>query len=101
MSSWANHHPVTSIQNVLALNSEVILLELRFFADALSMFKTSQQIFAPSAATSYNLGLCSLGLGRSSEALTFMVEACNLDPSFEPAKLSRRTLEAENAETKK
>ncbi|HTD23817.1 MAG TPA: SAM-dependent methyltransferase [Terriglobales bacterium] len=101
MRTWANHYPVNPSENVLAFNCGVILLELQFFAEALSMFKTSEQIFAPSAATSYNLGLCSLGLGRSSEALAFMVEACNLDPTFEPAKLSRRKLEAENAETKK
>ncbi|HYL95510.1 MAG TPA: hypothetical protein VET69_06865, partial [Terriglobales bacterium] len=71
-------------------------LELRFYEDALAMFKASQQIFGGSAATSYNLGLCSLGLGRSSEALAFMVEACGLDPTFEPARLSRRKLEQEN-----
>ncbi len=59
------------------------------------MFKTSQQIFGPSAATSYNLGLCCIGLGRPSEALPFMVEACNLDPQFEPAKLARQKLETE------
>ncbi len=100
MRTWANHYPVNPSENVLAFNCGVILLELQFFAEALSMFKTSQQIFAPSAATSYNLGLCSLGLGRPSEALNFMVEACNLDPTFEPARLSRLKLEAKNAETK-
>ncbi|HLJ29317.1 MAG TPA: SAM-dependent methyltransferase [Candidatus Angelobacter sp.] len=90
---WANHYPVRSSENEIAFQCGVILLELRFFDDALSMFKTSQQIFGPSAATSYNLGLCCLGLEKSSEALKFMVEACNLDPAFEPARLSRHKLE--------
>jgi tetratricopeptide (TPR) repeat protein len=96
LSTWANHYPIHPSENVIAFDCGVILLELRFFADALSMFKASQQIFGPSAATSYNLGLCSLGLGRSIEALAFMVEACELDPGFEPAKLARQKLEDEN-----
>jgi len=41
------------------------------------MFKISQGTFGPSAATSYNLGLCFLGLGNSAEALTHMVEAAD------------------------
>jgi hypothetical protein len=36
-----------------------------------------------------------LGLSRPSEALAFMVEACGLDPKFEPARLSRQRLEDE------
>jgi hypothetical protein len=96
MKTWANHYPVHPSENVIAFDCGVILLELRFFADAFSMFKASQQILGPTAATSYNLGLCSLGLGRSSEALALMVEACELDPGFEPAKLTRKKLEDEN-----
>src|SRR5712691_184237 len=95
MRTWANHYPVNPSENAIAFDCGVILLELRFFDEALAMFKTSQQIFGPSAATSYNLGLCSMGLGRPSEALPFMVEACNLDPQFEPAKLARQKLETE------
>ncbi len=95
MSTWANHYPVNQGENVLAFYCGVILLELRFFDDALSMFKASQEIFGRSAPTSYNLGLCSLGVGRSSEALVFMVEACDLDPGFEPARLARLKLESE------
>ncbi len=49
--------------------------------------------YGPSATTSYNLGLCCLGLGRSREALELMREACSLDPSFEPARHSRFKLE--------
>jgi hypothetical protein len=97
MRIWANHYPVTSSENVIAFHCGVILLELRFYEDAISMFKASQQVLGPTAPTSYNLGLCSLGLGRSSEALAFMVEACNLDPAFDPARLSRAKLEAQNA----
>jgi Tfp pilus assembly protein PilF len=74
----------------------VILLELRFFADAAAMFKTSQKIFGHSAATSYNLGLCAQGLGTRNEALALMVEACNLDPNFEPARVTRAKLEGES-----
>lgn len=93
MRTWANRYPVSPGDNALAFHCGVILLELRFFADAASMFKASQQMLGPSAATSYNLGLCSLGLGRSEEALAFMVEACELDPRFEPARVTRRKLE--------
>jgi tetratricopeptide (TPR) repeat protein len=96
LSTWANHYPVHPSENVIAFDCGVILLELRFFSDALSMFKASQRIFGPSAATSYNLGLCYVGMGRSSEALALMVEACELDPAFEPAKLTRQKLEDEN-----
>ena len=97
---WANHYPVSPGENVIAFNCGVILLELRFYEEAMSMFKASQQILAASAATSYNLGLCSMALGRPSEALAFMAEACNLDPAFEPARLSRTKLEEQAAQNK-
>ena len=93
--TWANHYPVSQNENALAFQCGVILLELRFFEDAISMFKTSQQALGASAPTSYNLGLCALGMGQTSEALAFMVEACKLDPAFEPAQLSRQRLEQE------
>jgi hypothetical protein len=72
--------------------SGVILLELRFFEEALSLFKQSQDALGCTATTSYNLGLCSLGLGRTSEAIAFMLEACDLNPAFEPARLMRGKL---------
>ncbi len=90
---WENHFPLNKDENVLAFYCGVILLELRFFQEAYEMFRKSQELFAPSATTSYNLGLCCLGLVRSREALELMREACNLDPSFEPARQSRFKLE--------
>ena len=98
LRTWANHYPVSPGENVLAFQCGVSLLELRFYEEAASMFKTSQGILGATAATSYNLGLCSMALGRESEALTFMVEACNLDPAFEPARSSRLKLEKQSAE---
>ncbi len=94
LSTWANHFPVTPGENAMAFQCGVILLELRFFEDALPMFQASQQALGPSAPTSFNLGLCCIGLGRTSEALAFMIEACDLDPGFEPAKSARARLEA-------
>lgn len=96
MLTWANHFPTTPDENILAFYCGVILLELRFYEEAFSMLKRSQDLVGRSAATSYNLGLCSLGLGRSSEALALIVEACQLDPAFEPAQLLRRKLEDEH-----
>jgi len=93
LSTWANHYPVGATENVLAFNCGVVLLELRFFAEALAMFKTSEQTLGRSAPTSFNLGLCALGLDRSADALDYMVDACNLDPGFEPARNSRLKLE--------
>lgn len=95
MKTWANHYPVNPSENVIAFNCGVILLELRFYEEAMSMFKASQRIFSPSAATSYNLGLCAMGLERTSEALAYMTDTCNLDPNFEPAKQARQKLEAQ------
>jgi hypothetical protein len=97
MKVWKNHYPVNKDEQVLAFQCGVILLELGFFVDAFSMFEESRKILGPSASTSYNLGLCSLGLERSAEALAFMVEACELDPAFEPANASRAKLEQELA----
>lgn len=96
MATWGNHYPVEQSENALAFDCGVILLELHFFEDAFSMFKISQQVLGSSAATSYNLGLCAAGLGRTSEALAFMTDACNLDAQFEPAKTMRRKLEEQN-----
>jgi len=63
------------------------------------MLKKSQELLGGSAATSYNLGLCSLNTGRSSEALSLMIESCELDPTFEPARLMRQKLEAAQSKT--
>ena len=93
LSTWENHYPLNKDENVLAFYCGVILLELRFFQEAYSMFRKSQQLFGPSATTSYNLGLCCVGLGRFREALALMREACSLDPSFEPARQSQLKLE--------
>ncbi|HWS17981.1 MAG TPA: hypothetical protein VN223_08195, partial [Candidatus Elarobacter sp.] len=99
LNTWANHYPVSPTDNVLAFNCGVILLELRFFAEALPLFKLSEQLLGRSASTSYNLGLCALGLGQSEDALAYMVNACNLDPNFEPARNSRVRLEKEKAQS--
>ena len=95
LRTWDNHYPIKAADNALAFQCGVVLLELRFFEEAMAMFRKSEQIVAPSAATSYNLGLCAIGLGRASEALALMVQACEQDPSFEPARLSRTRLEAD------
>lgn len=97
VDTWANHYPVSPAENLLAFNCGVILLELRFFAEALPLFKASEQVLGRTATTSYNLGLCALGLGRSSDALAYMTEACDLDPGFELARSSRARLETEQA----
>ena len=93
MRTWANHFPVNESENEIAFDCGVVLLELRFYEEALAMFKESEKIFRPSAPTSYNLGLCAAGLGRTSEALDYMAEACKLDAQFEPARTTRRKLE--------
>ncbi|HET8888251.1 MAG TPA: SAM-dependent methyltransferase [Candidatus Angelobacter sp.] len=99
LNTWANHYPVSPAENLLAFNCAVILLELRFFAEALPLFKVSEQVLGRTATTSYNMGLCALGLGRPVEALAHMVDACNLDPGFEPASSSRARLEKETAQS--
>lgn len=91
----ANRFPVTSGDRELAFSCGVILLELRFFAEAMQMFEISERTLGLSAATTYNLGLCAAGLGRSEEALALMVKACNQDPAFTPAQSARARLESE------
>lgn len=100
MRTFANHYPVMAAENEIAFDCGVVLLELRFYDDAMALFKESQKILGPSAPTSYNLGLCAAGLGRASEALEYMEEACKLDSSFEPACTSRNRLRKELADEK-
>ncbi|HEY7402097.1 MAG TPA: SAM-dependent methyltransferase [Candidatus Angelobacter sp.] len=92
----ANRFPVSRSDNELAFNCGVILLELRFYAEALEMFAISVQTLGRSAATSYNLGLCEAGLSRPGEALAHMVDACNQDAAFAPAQRARARLESEH-----
>jgi tetratricopeptide (TPR) repeat protein len=99
LRAWDNYFPVTPGDSSLPFQCGVILLELKYFDDAAQMFRASQKILGPSAATSYNLGLCEQGLGRRDEALAIMVEACNLDPNFEPAKTARMKLESGSSPT--
>lgn len=96
LRTWANRFPVHPDENVLAFDCGVILLELRCFADALPLFQASEQMLGRSAPTSYNLGLCALGLGRSADALAFMRAACELDPTFEPARAALLKLEGKS-----
>jgi hypothetical protein len=100
LRTWANHYPVSPAENVVAFQCGVILLELRFYDDAAAMFKASQKMLGPSAPASYNLGLCSMALGRDSEALALMTEACNLDPAFEPARLTRLKLQKQTTDNR-
>ena len=93
MRVWANHFPLQASENEIAFDCGVVLLELRFYDEAMAMFKESRKILGPSAPTSYNLGLCAAGLGRTSEALDYMTEACNMDAQFEPARTMGRKLE--------
>jgi hypothetical protein len=97
--TWANHFPIIPSDNVLAFYCGVILLELNFFEEAFAMLKESQELLGRSAATSYNLGLCSLNLGRSTEALSLMIESCELDPAFEPARQMRQKLEGAQSQS--
>jgi hypothetical protein len=99
LNTWANRYPISATENVLAFHCGVILLELRFFGEAEPLFKESELLLGRSAATSYNLGLCALGLGRSTDALAYMVDACNLDSTFEPARNSRVRLEKERTQS--
>ncbi len=95
LNVMANRFTVSRGDNELAFNCGVILLELRFFADAMEVFTISEQTLGRSAAISYNLGLCASGLGRAEDALTYMVEACRQDPAFAPAQRARTLLESE------
>ncbi|HMI51170.1 MAG TPA: SAM-dependent methyltransferase [Candidatus Saccharimonadales bacterium] len=95
--TWENQFPVTSTDHALAFYCGVLLLELRFFREAYAMFRRSQIALGPSAATSYNLGLCSIGLDRSAEAHGFMADACELDCTFEPAQRARQKLEEQQS----
>ena len=93
LRTWRNHYPLRRTDNVLAFQCGVILLELRFFEEAISMFRASDKLLGPSAPNSYNLGLAAKALGRHKEALDAMKEACRLDPNFQPAQDSLCKLE--------
>jgi len=95
LKTAANRFPITPADNALPFSCAVILLELRFFAEASELFRTSEASLGRSAATSYNLGLCAQGVGRTKEALALMIDACTQDPSFEPARNARAKLEAQ------
>lgn len=94
MRVWENRFPVTAADHALGFDCGVILLELRFHADALEMFKQSEIMLGRSAPTSYNLGLCAAGLGRSADARQYIKEALDQDAAFEPALSALKKLEA-------
>ena len=92
---WENRYPLEPADKVLAFNCGVVLLELHFYIEAAAMLEASERTLGRTAATSYNLGLCALGLEDRVAALAHMTEACRLDPAFEPALASRERLERE------
>jgi SAM-dependent MidA family methyltransferase len=95
LNVWENRYPVEPGDNMLAFDCGVVLLELRFYSEAAAMFQASEQVLGQTAATSYNLGLCALGLEDRVSALAHMKQACHLDSAFEPARVSRERLENE------
>jgi tetratricopeptide (TPR) repeat protein len=95
LNVWENRYPVEPGDNMLAFNCGVVLLELRFYIEAAAMFEASEQMLGRTAATSYNLGLCALGVEDRVSALAHMKQACELDRAFEPARASRERLENE------
>jgi hypothetical protein len=95
LNVWENRYPVEPGDNMLAFDCGVVLLELRFYIEAAAMFEASEQMLGRTAATSYNLGLCALGVEDRVSALAHMKQACQLDPVFEPARASRERLENE------
>jgi len=92
---WENRYPVEPADNLLAFDCGAVLLELHFYSEAAGMFRASEQLLGRTAATSYNLGLCALGLDDRAAALQHMREACGLDPTFGAARASRERLENE------
>lgn len=85
---WANYFPVSSVDSSLAFYCALVLMEFRFYDEALAFFEISLRELGPSASTSYNMGRCHEGAGRPAQALERMKEACGIDPAFEPAKLA-------------
>jgi len=94
MRVWENRFLVTAADHALAFDCGVILLELHFYGDALDMFQESEAMLGRSASTSYNLGLCTAGLGRSGEARRYMEEALAQDAAFAAARSALKKLEA-------
>jgi len=85
---WANYFPVSAVDSTLAFYCGMVLMEFRFHDEALAFFEISLRDLGPSAATSYNMGRCHEGAGRPTQALERMKEACDIDPTFEPARLA-------------
>jgi len=85
LNTWANRYPISAAENVLAFNCGVILLELRFFAEADALFKSLSFCWGapPPPVTIWDCALWGAAAPRMGW-LIWSMRATSIPPSSRP-----------------
>jgi hypothetical protein len=86
LETWNRTLPLGPPEEDLAFRCGTLLLNLRFYPDAIALLEASTRQYGTAPATAYNLGLCHAATDRDELALAAFREACELDPAFEESR---------------
>jgi hypothetical protein len=84
LAAWDNYFHLGEEYD-LAFNLALLLYEVRAYVDAHAFFEESVRLYGENGATSWNLGLCQVALGKPDEAMVSFQRARALAPDLCPA----------------
>jgi tetratricopeptide (TPR) repeat protein len=90
---WELYYPIGE-QADLPFYIGVLLLEVKFYADALRFFHESERLYGPASSTAYNIGACYVHLQQFDSALKAVDRSLELEPAFDAAKTTRIRIES-------
>ena len=85
-AAWPNYFHIGEPSNI-PFHLALLLYEVRAYADARALLEASRRFYGDDAATSWNLGLCYVALGKPSEAHASFRRARRLAPALNPVGL--------------
>lgn len=90
---WDAYLPIGEEED-LAFQLGTLLLEMKFYTEALEFLQHSVSLYSIEPGTAYNLGVCHYSLGQMEKALECINQALELDPEFDAAKAMRIRLQS-------
>ena len=85
---WDCYYPIGEEAD-LAFQLGMMLYKMQYYPEALNFFERSVGLYGHHPETAYGMGLCYKGLRQMDRALTYVNQALESDPDYEPARALR------------
>jgi len=93
-SVWNIYYPLGEERDLaFALGS--LLYEIDHYPEAITYLQHSCRLYGDNAGTLYNIAMCFYNLDQVPQALQFVDQALRVDPSYEPARVIKVSLQGE------